>query len=159
MRKISYSILLLWSILSVAVGSLGGLVTAPNIASWYTYLIKPDLNPPNWVFGPVWTLLYALMGASAYIVWFTMRKKKPKRNPLYWFGIQFVLNIAWSFIFFGLHSPLWGFVCILFLWGSICKTIEEFRKVRETAAWLLMPYFFWVSFASYLNFSVYILNP
>lgn len=121
--------------------------------TWYDQLIKPALNPPSWVFGPAWTVLYVLMAVAAVLVW-----RKKKWNALAIFGVQLALNLIWTPLFFGLHSPSWAFVDIVLLWGAIVWTIVAFSKVSKTAAWLLAPYILWVSFAAYLNFSIWLLN-
>jgi translocator protein len=121
--------------------------------TWYDLLVKPALNPPSWVFGPAWTVLYVLMAVAALLVW-----KKKKWNALAVFGIQLGLNLIWTPLFFGLHSPGWAFVDIVLLWAAIVWTIVAFSKVSKTAAWLLAPYILWVSFAAYLNLSVWMLN-
>jgi len=158
MKKTRILILLAFVFGSELLGSLGSLATMPNIPTWYQTLIKPPLNPPNFLFGPVWTILFALMGIAAYLVWQKGMKKKFVREALIWFGIQFFFNILWSFLFFGMRSPVFGFICIGFLWGSIILTIQSFAKVDKTAGFLLFPYLLWVSFALYLNLGIMILN-
>jgi tryptophan-rich sensory protein len=132
-------------------GILGSLVTFPVISGWYQMLVKPSFSPPNWLFGPVWTLLYFMMGISLYLIWL-------RKGDLKWFWVQLVLNTFWSFIFFGLKSPGLAFVEIIFLWLAIVFTIKSFIKVYRPAAYLLYPYLAWVSFASVLNFTIWILN-
>lgn len=150
-------------IISELAGVIGSLFTTPSIAGWYAGIIKPDLNPPAWVFGPVWTTLFVLMGIAAFLVWSSYAeasedKKKSIRIALALFGIQLVLNTLWSIIFFGLHSPGSAFIEIIFLWLAILATIIAFAKISRPAAWLLLPYILWVSFAGYLNYSIWILN-
>ena len=140
-----------------AVGSLGTIFTAPNIPTWYATLPKAALNPPTWVFGPAWGTLFALMGIALYLVWEKRSDKKAVRLALAVFALQFVFNILWSALFFGLHSPLLGLVGITALWLSIVATIYTFSRVSRAAAWLLVPYLLWVTFASYLNLSVWLL--
>lgn len=133
-------------------GILGSFATMASVKGWYlTDLIKPSFNPPSWVFGPVWTLLFLLMGISLYLVW-------DKKNNLFWFWIQLVLNIFWSYLFFGFRSPDLAFYEIIFLWVAIFITIVKFWKYNKTASILLWPYLAWVSFASFLNYSIMILN-
>ncbi len=144
-------------------GVIGSVFTTPSITGWYAGIIKPDLNPPAWVFGPVWTTLFALMGIAAFLVWSSyadagVEKKKQIKSALSVFAIQLVLNTFWSIIFFGLHSPGGACVEIVFLWLAILATIIAFAKVSKPAAWLLVPYIAWVSFAGYLNFSIWMLN-
>jgi tryptophan-rich sensory protein len=157
-KKVNLWMLLLFIVASEAIGSIGSLTTIPAISAWYQFLKKPPLNPPNWIFGPVWTLLFACMGVSAYLVWQEGLIKKPVKNALTWFGIQFLFNVLWSFLFFGARSPVAGFVCIGILWIAIVGTILSFLKVNKTAGFLLVPYFLWVSFATYLNAGIVILN-
>jgi len=117
----------------------------------------PLLNPPAWIFGPVWTTLFLLMGYALYLVW---RDESGKSKCLaHWaFGIQMVLNTLWSIIFFGLHSPSGALVEIIFLWLAILATVIAFAKISKPAAWLLAPYLLWASFAAYLNYLIWILN-
>jgi len=138
-------------------GGLGSYFTIGSVKDWYPVLVKPALNPPSWVFGPVWTTLFLLMGYALYLVW-TSESKKGKRLAYWVFGIQMVLNTLWSIIFFGLHSPGGALFEMIFLWLAIVATIIAFAKISKTAAWLLAPYILWVSFAGYLNYALWILN-
>ncbi|NYT08299.1 MAG: tryptophan-rich sensory protein [Methanomicrobiales archaeon] len=140
-------------------GFMGMLVTSTGPGSWYDMLVKPSFNPPSWIFGPVWTLLYILMGISLYLVLMAWRKGTDTRIPLLVFGIQLVLNALWSFLFFGLRSPAAGLAGILVLWVFIVATIVTFSRVSRPAALLLLPYLAWVSFASILNYAILTLNP
>jgi tryptophan-rich sensory protein len=140
-------------------GLLGALVTTTGPGSWYESLVKPSFNPPSWLFGPVWTLLYILMGISLFLVIMEGRKGRDVRIPLVLFAIQLILNIIWSFAFFGLESPISGLLVILLLLAFIVATIMAFYPVRKAAAWLLIPYLLWVSFATILNYALYTLNP
>ncbi|MEX1027328.1 MAG: TspO/MBR family protein [Candidatus Paceibacterota bacterium] len=142
----------------LAVGFFGSLVTAPAIDGWYAELAKPALNPPGWVFGPVWTLLYVLMGAAAFLVWQKGLESKAVRVALGLFVIQLVLNGVWSLIFFGLQNPLGALVDIIVLWILIVCTMIAFYRVSPVAMYLLVPYLLWVSFAVYLNAAFVILN-
>jgi tryptophan-rich sensory protein len=126
--------------------------------SWYSTLIKPPFNPPSWVFGPAWTILYILMAISAYLVWKKGFKKKNVKDALKIFGIQLVLNLLWSPVFFGLKNILMALILIMILWYFILHTIREFYKIDKMAAYLLYPYFAWVSFATILNLSIWLLN-
>lgn len=139
-------------------GIIGSIFTGPEIQGWYTTLAKPMFNPPNWVFGPVWTTLFALMGIAAYLVWQQGINRHAVRVALELFAVQLGLNILWSLIFFGLHNPGWAVVEIAVLWLMIVSTIIAFYKVSKPAAWLLLPYLLWVSFASALNFAIWNLN-
>ncbi len=141
------------------VGLLGSLSTSPAIPTWYATLIKPSFNPPNWLFGPAWTLLYILMGVAVALVWDKIGEKKEVPMGILIFGVQLLLNCLWSIIFFGYHSPFYAFIEIIFMWLAILATILYFSKISKTAAWLLVPYICWVSFAMLLNFSIYRLNP
>jgi tryptophan-rich sensory protein len=140
-------------------GLLGALVTATGPGSWYESLVKPSFNPPSWLFGPVWTLLYILMGISLFLVIMEGRKGRDVRIPLVLFAIQLILNTIWSFAFFGLESPISGLLVILLLLVFIVATIVTFYPVRKAAAWLLIPYLLWVSFATVLNYALFTLNP
>lgn len=141
-----------------AAGLIGTIFTMPAIDSWYATLARPELAPPNWIFGPVWTTLYVLMGIAAFLVWQKGLDKKEVKIALSIFGVQLVLNTLWSIIFFGLQSPGWAFVEIIILWTAIAATIVAFARVSKVAAWLLAPYILWVSFAGYLNFMIFWLN-
>lgn len=143
--------------LTVVLGAVGGLVTSPEIPGWYAALNKPSFNPPNWLFGPVWTILYILMGFSYYLIW--KQPASPERNKaLFIFIMQFILNFCWSFIFFGMHETGWALVEMLLLWLVIITTIFSFAKLSKRAAWLLVPYMAWVSFAMILNTAIWRLN-
>ncbi len=132
--------------------------------NWYDMLYKPALNPPNWIFSPAWTILYILMGIAAFLVWSSYAKaseglaKKQIKIALGVFGIQLFLNIIWSIIFFTFHSPFWALVDLIALWLAIVITIFYFYKISKPAAWLLIPYILWVTFAGYLNYSIWVLN-
>ena len=124
---------------------------------WYASLNRPSFAPPNWVFGPVWTVLYLMMAVSGWMVWNTPTKIS-KRAAFVAFGLQLLLNAGWSAIFFGLHEPGWALTEMLFLWLAILSTIVVFRHQSNTAAMLLIPYFLWVSFAAILNYGFWSLN-
>jgi tryptophan-rich sensory protein len=144
-------------LVTVGVGSLGGIFTISEIPNWYAGLHKPSFNPPNWLFGPVWTLLYLLMGIAFYLVW--KQKDSPERNiGLILFALQFLLNFFWSIIFFKLHQLGWALVEIIAMWLFIFLTIIWFGKISATASWLLVPYISWVSFATILNAAIWRLN-
>ncbi|PSQ64376.1 MAG: TspO protein [Halobacteriales archaeon SW_9_67_24] len=142
----------------VVLGAAGGLITAPQIQTWYTTLEKPGFTPPNWVFGPVWTLLYALQGVAAWLIWRAGLDRRIVRLALGLFATQFVLNIAWSPAFFGLESPILGLVVIVPLWFAIVATMAAFSRVDRRAAALLVPYLTWVTFATALNYAIWTLN-
>lgn len=138
-------------------GAFGSVFTIPSIPTWYASLAKPSFNPPNWLFGPVWLILYALMGISAYLI-YEKRKNKAVTGALVVFAVQLVLNVLWSAVFFGLHSALLGLLTIILLWIAIAITMVKFYGILKQAAWLLIPYLLWVSFAALLNFSIWQLN-
>lgn len=139
-----------------AIGLLGVIFTGPNISTWYETINKASFNPPSWLFAPAWTILFFLMGWAFYLIW---TSKTGEKSRAYWaFGVQFVLNILWSAIFFGAKLPGWAFLEIILLWLAILWTILEFRKIDTVASWLLAPYLLWVTFASLLNYYVWILN-
>jgi benzodiazapine receptor len=150
-------------ILSIAIcqlaGFIGSLFTSPAVPTWYASLSKPSFSPPNWLFAPVWIVLFIIMGISLFLVW-RHRKDIPNHvNPaLGIFGLQLALNVLWSAAFFGMKSPIGGLVVIVFLWVAIFATILQFRKVSELASLLLIPYIVWVTFAAILNFSLFRLN-
>lgn len=142
-------------VLSLGAGFIGGFATQNSIDTWYATLDKPSWNPPNWLFGPVWTLLYIMMGIAAWLVW----KTKDRIGPaMVLFGVQLVFNLAWSLIFFGLRSPGWALIEVVFLWGSVLLTMLAFFGRQTVAGWLFVPYLAWVSFAAVLNFAIWSLN-
>lgn len=139
-------------------GIIGALVTTTGEGSWYAAIEKPPFNPPGFVFGPVWTTLYILMGISLYLVWMEGTGRRDVRLALTVFFIQLGLNTLWTFLFFGLQSPFLGLVEILILWIFILATIVVFYPINKTAAFLLVPYLAWVTFAAFLTCSIWILN-
>ena len=140
------------------VGLLGSVFTMSAIPLWYATLVRPSFAPPNWIFGPVWTALFAMMGVAAFLVWEQRGKRKGVRRALDVFGVQLALNVLWSVLFFGMQNPGAAFVEILALWFAILLTIVMFAKISRTAAWLLAPYLLWVSFATVLNYAFWMLN-
>ena len=149
-------------IISVAipllVGAIAGFFTSNAVNGWYAVANKPSFNPPNWVFAPAWTTLYILMGIALYIVWKSDSDKSVKQTAIILFAVQLALNFAWSFIFFYAQRPGWAFVEIVLLWIMIFMTIISFGKISSAAAWLLVPYISWVSFAALLNFYFWRIN-
>lgn len=138
----------------LGVAALGGLATASSVAEWYPTLNKPSWNPPSWVFGPVWTTLYIMMAVAAWLVW-----KRGNSGPaMILFFAQLALNLAWSFLFFGARSPWLGLVDIAMLWLALLATVIVFFKRDRLAGALMLPYLAWVSFASFLNFTIWRLN-
>lgn len=144
-------------LITIGLGSLGGLFTYPEIKTWYATLQKPSFQPPNWLFGPVWTLLYTLMGIGVYLVW-KLPATARRNKALAVFMIQFILNFCWSIIFFNQHQTGWAFIEIIVMWVCILLTIIQFSKLSYPAAWLLVPYILWVSFATVLNGAIWKLN-
>ena len=138
-------------------GALGALITTPEIDGWYRSVAKPAWTPPDWVFGPVWTTLYVLMAIAVWLVW-VRRRPGESIFPIGTFGLQLALNLGWSWLFFGLHRPGWASAEILVLLAAIVETALQFRRSSSAAAWLLVPYMAWVSFAAALNISIWRLN-
>lgn len=141
----------------LAAGGLGAMVTTPEIKGWYTTIEKPSWNPPNFIFGPVWTTLYMMMAIAAWFVWKQTHISKTA-PALGLFGLQLVLNVAWSFIFFKFHQPGWAFAEIVVLLVAIVATVVAFFRHSIIAGWLMTPYLAWVSFASVLNFTIWQMN-
>lgn len=142
-------------------GVVGSLFTTSAIPTWYANLNKPLFSPPNWIFGPVWTVLYLFMGTALYLVW---QRKNPSTSlgiakvpTIFW--VQLLLNAVWSIIFFGLKNPLFALVDVVALWVAIFLTIQAFKKINKLAGNLLVPYLAWVSFATILNLTIVLLNP
>jgi tryptophan-rich sensory protein len=155
----SHWIILILSVgIPLFIGFAGALLTTPQIPNWYAGLNKPPWNPPNWVFGPVWTVLYILMGVSLYLVWTADVDENIQRPALVLFFLQLALNFCWSLIFFNRHHIGAAFAGILTLWVLIFLTILAFGSISTLAAWLMVPYIAWVSFASALNYQIWKLN-
>jgi len=160
MKKIDYKKLVICLLIPQLAGLLGSIANFTSLDSWYISLVKPSFNPPSWVFRPVWTFLFLLMGLSLYLVW----QKKGSFHKKQWnltikiFSVQLGLNILWSYLFFFFHNPLAGFLEIILLWIFILLNIIYFYKLNKTAGLLLVPYLLWVSFATFLNFNLWILN-
>jgi len=142
----------------LAAGAIGSIFTRSAISTWYATLEKPPFSPPNWLFAPVWTLLYILMGIAAFLVWRKGLGNRRVRSALIVFLIQLILNTLWSVVFFGLESPLFGLVIISVLWVVILVTVIQFYKISRAASVLLWPYLLWVTFAAVLNYSIWLLN-
>lgn len=150
--------LILAVVVCEAAGVVGSVFTAPSIPTWYAGLVKPAIAPPSWVFAPVWTLLFALMGIAAFLVWREGWKWRSVKIALAIFTGQLALNTLWSILFFGLRNPGLAYAEIILLWLAILVTIAVFHRISRAAAWLLVPYILWVTFASYLNFLLWRLN-
>jgi benzodiazapine receptor len=144
-------------ILCFAVAGLGGFWTSLGLGPWYNGLRKPTWTPPNRVFGPVWTTLYALMAVAAWLVW-RRRATARVRLPLALFAAQLTLNLAWSGLFFALHRPGLAFGEVVLLWAAVLATLLTFRAASPAAGWLLVPYLAWVTYASALNLALWRLN-
>ena len=156
--KDNYWFLLLFIVLSQSAGLLGSLFTFSAIPTWYATLDKPFFNPPNYLFGPVWTTLYTLMGISAYLIY--RRYQFGKNAKLFWqvYWAQLILNSLWSILFFGFKNLGLALIEIGALWYFIIRTIQESSKLNKAASYLLYPYIAWVSFAALLNLAIYLLN-
>jgi benzodiazapine receptor len=142
---------------TLGVGSIAGIATASSIGNWYEHIAKPTFNPPNWLFAPVWTVLYIMMGIALFLIW----KQTPspeKSKALTVFAIQLFLNFIWSFIFFNFHQIGLALIDIILLWIFIVISIYKFRLFNKTACYLMVPYLIWVSFATVLNAAIFRLN-
>jgi tryptophan-rich sensory protein len=139
-------------------GIIGSVFTMSSIPTWYTSLVKPSWNPPSWLFGPVWTTLYALMGVASYLVWQERNRSKSAKMALFVYGVHLALNAIWSIIFFGLQNPGLALAEILFLLISIIVTMVLFWRINHWATYLMVPYLLWVCFATFLNFTIWRLN-
>ncbi len=143
-------------LLCLTLGILSGFSTVDSINNWYQYINKPSWNPPNWIFGPVWTTLYIMMGIAVALIWHSAHQTK--KQAIGFFIGQFILNLGWSFIFFNLHALGWAFAEIFVMLLFIALTLYAFYKINKLAAWLMLPYLLWVSFATALNGSIWYLN-
>lgn len=157
MKKISVGKLALSLLIPLVSGFLGSVFTSSSVKTWYLTINKPSWNPPSWLFAPVWTTLFIMMGVALYLVWSEKPEVKIK-TALKIFAVQLILNTLWSFFFFGMGNFWLAFVEIIVLWIAILFTILSFGKINKTAAWLLVPYILWVTFASYLTFTIASLN-
>ena len=153
---INWALLITLIVLCNLIGAIGAIWTSSD-RSWYDGINKPSFTPPGGVIGSVWTLLFTLMGISLYLVW-TSPSSNIKIIALTFFVIQFIFNVAWSYLFFGLNKPLWALIEILVLLAFILITTFYFFKVNKLSGYLLIPYILWVSFASFLNYSIWRLN-
>lgn len=155
-RKLTY--IIIGILVCSTIGFLSSVVTQSSVNDWYITLNKPSFNPPNWIFAPVWTALYLLMGISVGWVWAKGFHHKWVKTGLYHFGFQLLLNGLWSIVFFGLREPFWALMVILTLIVVLALTIKWFKVVSKLAALLLVPYFLWVCFAAFLNYKIWELN-
>ena len=143
----------------LVIGYFSGMVTRSAIMTWYPTLVKPSFNPPNWIFAPVWSMLYVMMGVAAGLVWVRMEQEKAVvKKALVFFAIQLALNALWSYLFFGLKNPMLAGIEIIILWLMIYETYTKFVKINKIAGYLFIPYLLWVSFAMVLNGSIWWLN-
>ncbi|WP_343488032.1 TspO/MBR family protein [Allomuricauda sp. d1] len=140
------------------VGLIASFATQSSVNDWYASLNKPSFNPPNWLFAPVWTILYILMGAAAGIVWSKGFYHLWVKTALYHFGFQLLFNALWSIVFFGFQNPFWALMVIFMLLILIVLTIRWFKIVSDLAAWLMVPYLLWVCFAAVLNYKIWEMN-
>ena len=158
-KSISDSLKLLISILLCeAVGIVSGLLSQTNMSVWLATLNKPSWNPPSWLFGPVWTILYALMGLALWLIWKSHADETSKRIALFVFALQLFLNFWWSLLFFRFHSPGLALINILLMIGVIIITLFRFAPISRKACWLLVPYLLWVCFAAILNYAIWFMN-
>jgi tryptophan-rich sensory protein len=158
MRLKELPTLILCIIICQAAGVVGSVFTSSSVSTWYPTLIKPSFTPPGWVIGLVWTILFTLMGISLFLIWREGQFRADVKESIYIFAAQLVVNVLWSWAFFGLHSPLAGLAVIAVLWVLILLTIVKFWPISRGAAMLLVPYILWVSFAAFLNFTIWSLN-
>ncbi len=156
--KIKFFKLVASIIIPQLAGLIGSVFTISSVKNWYPTINKPSFTPPSWLFAPAWTLLFLLMGISLYLVWQKGLETPGVKKALIIFGVQLILNILWSVLFFGLRSPLLGLIDIIPLIVLIILNIIQFKKINLTAGYLLVPYLLWTSFAAILNFSILILN-
>lgn len=145
-------------VVPLAIGGVAGLFTTADINGWFQTINKPDWQPPNWVFGPVWTVLYVFMGLAFYLIWISKAPAGRKRTAITLWIIQLVFNFFWSFIFFKKHQLDWALGEIVLLWCFILLTTLSFGRIKTQAAWLMVPYISWVTFATLLTLSIYRLN-
>lgn len=139
-------------------GALGLIWTGPGVREWYPTLLQPPWTPPPAWFGPIWMVLYALMGVAFGLVWARVGQTTREKRAMIWFGAQLALGAAWSAVFFGMRSPGWGYAVILLLWLALAATLWLFSKISRAAGWLLAPTLAWITFASALNFAILSLN-
>lgn len=156
--EIQYLKLTIAILVCLLAGFIGSVFTSKSVSTWYTTLKKPSFNPPDWVFAPVWTAIFILMGVSLYLVWSKGLEAKGVKIAIIIFCVQLLLNILWSFLFFGLQSPFYAFMDITVLWFIILLMIIYFYRISPVSSYLLFPYISWVSFATVLNFMIIRLN-
>jgi tryptophan-rich sensory protein len=158
-QKLNVMALVIALAVPFVVAAIGGIATGSSVSTWYVTLKKPVWNPPAWVFGPVWTLLYLMMGIASWLVWQKRAQNEAQvRRALDWYGLQLGLNLAWSVIFFGLRQVGLALIEIVALWSALLITIVKFGRIRRDAAGLLLPYLLWTTFAAALNAALWWLN-
>jgi tryptophan-rich sensory protein len=145
-------------VVPLVVGGISGFFTKPEISTWFQTIKKPDWQPPNWLFGPIWTILYIMMGIAFYLIWKKDAEASKKRTAVTLWIVQLVLNFFWSFVFFKQHQIDWALGEIVILWFFILLTIFTFARINKMAAWILVPYISWVSFAGILTYTIWQLN-
>lgn len=150
--------LLISILIPIAAGYIGSIFTTSSVGSWYTTINKASFNPPGWIFAPVWTALYIMMGIAFYYLWKSSQSAFRSKS-IYLYFAQLVLNVLWSLLFFGLKNPLFALIDIFLLFTAISYSIFLFYKISRISSYLFLPYLLWVSFASVLNLSIVILNP
>jgi tryptophan-rich sensory protein len=156
-----YTRILIVVVTCLAIGYFSGMATQSSIKTWFPTLVKPSFNPPNWIFAPVWSMLYIMMGIAAGLVWNRLELSNDKelvKKSLVFFAIQLGLNALWSVLFFGLRNPMLALIEIVLLWLMIYETYIKFGKIDKIAGYLFLPYLAWVSFATVLNASIWWLN-
>ena len=155
-----YTRILVLVVTCLAVAYFSSLVTRPSVETWYTTIEKPSFNPPNWLFAPVWTTLFVMMGIAGGLVWHEINspKREEVKKAMLFFAIQLGLNALWSYLFFGLKNPLLALIEIILLWLMIYETYIKFAKINKISGYLFVPYLLWVSFATVLNASIWWLN-
>lgn len=153
------TVLGLFILMCLTVEIAGQLFTDAGVYDWYKTLVKPSWTPPNWVFGPVWTVLYLMMALALWLVWDQQQQNPPHDStPYFWFGLQLFLNFMWSYLFFTLKNPGYALVDIVLLIGAILGTTLSFKKYSSRASWLMIPYFLWVCYAFTLNLAIWKMN-
>ena len=155
--KLDFKKLILSFVITWIAGGIGSLFTYPSIGTWYASLNKPPVTPPNWLFGPMWTVLYTLISIALYLFWVKSKKLNNIGGRL--FMVQIILNLVWSLVFFGAHSIIGGLVTIIFLWFFTLANLIEFKAVDKQAGYLLLPYLAWITAATVLNLSIAFYNP
>ena len=157
MKSFNFKRFIISFLLCHAAGLIGSIFTVSAIPMWYEMLQKPALSPPNWIFGPVWLLLYTLMAFAFYFIWENGLSKKNK-FIFYFFLVHLALNSSWSILFFGMRNPLLGLINIILILIMILVLMFKFYDIKKISSYLLIPYFLWVAFATYLNFAIWLLN-